>query len=578
MAIKKYITSLFNLTTAGIAIILLLASGSLLTSCRDDLNRATGLSADGTGLVIRIPDISSAAEFGKTRSNDKRNTRAYDQSKEGAISNLYVVAVPQSEGQLLRVIRLDISNQLPTDGYNSYPIELYPGNYKIYVVANLDQYLPGATTTNIQDYVTTENDIKGLILNSQTDSPLMPGHLPMACLPEEVNGASNGYVAVNQGSATTITADLTFLCSKVRYTILFDNTQPSADNPEGGISKAFKNRSIRFFVDQETKPVATNLRKQTQLHKTPVLSDYDDGFLEKREYGHGGVDGVTGASYIVTLGYWTLDLDRYYYPMDNMGRPNNNYPLRPSDQLTLWDGTLDEWKQQPRRAWQGVVYLPENEATLNDKKTILYFPYYNVDREGYDSEGGELKKVILFGNDNESGHTTAGNQDSNYGGSADGGNNNHGISRGKMYDVVALVRTPDPVDLETVISVSDWSLEELSYQIYGPVELIVDKTVIDLAEEDDPTINISSNRAINFISPEITVNNDPVAFYSFIGVGEGVWRVRINPLVTDETLSNLKGDNETDDPNERKSSYSYFDIVAGNIIKRIKVKNITSNI
>ena len=177
------------------------------------------------------------------------------------------------------------------------------------------------------------------------------------------------------------------------------------------------------------------------------------------KYNKGNVTfGIKNASLEKISGEWTcFDNFRLWYKPLNAAQPTGNlqYPLelnrfkwsaseRPNypesadaEDLEMWDGDLAEWNELSQKAWQGVVYLPEN---LSDNKTVLTFPFSIYTADGRILTGFEPKQIVLF--DNTGDHSA--------------NDKPHGLERGKMYDIVARVKNPDYSILETDYTVSDW--------------------------------------------------------------------------------------------------------------------------
>ena len=376
-------------------------------------------------------------------------TRSMEIDEEGWMSNLYIVAVQVNNTDNDRMLIYSVDptgydTQVGDTNYDKYKINLYPGNYRFYVLANLDLYL---TRQNKISNFSTEDEIRKIVLNYRAETPLIPAHLPMACLPENIStrpdgtGVGSNLITIAENNSTQIYANMSFLCSKVRYTIMFDKTN-------NGISKQFGDQWIRFFVDENDKPLVTNLRKQTELIKNAGGTiDTNSRFItiststdNTEADTPSEVDAHTSASSQINLYSWSLEIDRYKWHTDGA-----DYPKKASDQLDVWDGNLDDWKKQEQKMWQGVVYLPENDDDGIDK-TILYFPYYNYLIENgvviNEERGEEPKEIILFSNDTGYTHYPDNNGNSIYDESSTN-DKSHGLKRGYMYDVVAKVVNPD---------------------------------------------------------------------------------------------------------------------------------------
>lgn len=454
-------------------------------------------------ITILIPNVKGGAgQFG---------SRAFDPREEGYMSNLYIIAVKYKEyvydengsfkenivyPHRVYAFSLDpvgedfqLSDDKNNNGqygqfgsdpaekdYHSFNITLYPGEYRFGIVANVDLYLERAT--KISEF-TREEQLDEIVLNFTESTPLAPPHLPMACLPNEIQyrrfDAGTGtfgaitnvdvkdeyIVKIPKGASPQIFADMKFLCSKVRYTILFDKTA-------NGISKAFGSSWIRFNVDDQNKPYAENIRRQTQLFKggnsevydenNPIIPHYDDTFPSGR---------------------WSMNIGRYYWPgpdlSDNSKSHGNEgvaYPMTPDSQLEEWDGNTADWIPMEQKVWQGIVYLPENNGSnipnsgKDIPKTELKFPYHtriNSLDETPEVEASTPKSITLFsdGDQKFEGTTNAGSYSNNANG------NFTGLERGYFYDVVAHVTEPDVDQMKVRIFVSIINWHDVEQHIPG---------------------------------------------------------------------------------------------------------------
>ena len=332
------------LSTYLLNIIAAMALMMTAAACVDDTDLPE-VAAPGTSVTIRIPNPAAADAFARSRAeaaadspaNAGTNVGASGSSpaaaasrapendptpnadataSEGAIKTLWLLAYNTTNPDNNVIRQLESSGQL-THEYSEYRIEFKPGTYRIYVVANLDKYIATKISAS-----TEESYLEKLILNFSPDKlPNTTDGLPMACLPAQVDGADPdlGIITVEAGTTKTIQTDLTFLCAKVRYTILFDNS-------EGGFSReAFGSSAVTFNTAS-----LTGVRKETPL--TDAVNALDGAF-------------EVGAQ-----------LRAVTYPNDL------------SDPKDLSD--LKDAADANKRAWQGTMYLPEN--LLTGARTILH--------------------------------------------------------------------------------------------------------------------------------------------------------------------------------------------------------------
>lgn len=325
------------LSTYLLNIIAAMALMMTAAACVDDTDLPE-VAAPGTSVTIRIPNPAAADAFARSRAaadspaNAATNVRASGSSpacaasraeekdldtelEEGSIKTLWLLAYNTTNPDYNVIRQLQSSGQL-THEYSEYRIEFKPGKYRIYVVANLDQYIAKAIGAS-----TSEEELEAMTL-SFTDKklPNTADGLPMACLPAEVDGAdTDGIITVEAGKTKTIQTDLTFLCSKVRYTILFDNS-------EGGFSReAFGASTVTFNSASLTGVIPS----------TPLT---------------GAVNAPDGA----------FEVDPIDLKVINDSKDLND----------LADPGFTPSATGAQRAWQGTMYLPEN--LLTGARTVLH--------------------------------------------------------------------------------------------------------------------------------------------------------------------------------------------------------------
>ena len=324
------------LSTYLLNIIAAMALMMTAAACVDDTDLPE-VAAPGTSVTIRIPNPAAADAFARSRAeadspaNAGTNVGASGSSpaaaasraeekdmdteaKEGDIHSLWLLAYNTTNPDNNVIRQLQSSGQL-THEYSEYRIEFKPGTYRIYVVANLDEYITGEISAS-----TEESYLEKLILNFSPDKlPNTTDGLPMACLPAQVDGATDGNITVEAGTTKTIQTDLTFLCAKVRYTILFDNS-------EGGFSReAFGSSTVTFNTAS-----LTGVRKETPL--TDAVNALDGAF----------------------------EVDPIDLKVINDSKDLND----------LADPGFNPSATGAQRAWQGTMYLPEN--LLTGARTILH--------------------------------------------------------------------------------------------------------------------------------------------------------------------------------------------------------------
>lgn len=193
---RKYILLLFN-----IAILL------MTTGCSD-----CGFGPDGPthSVTVYIP-YSNVTREGTSDGDDISDKEADISGKEGVITDLWFFAYPIKGNGEAVVRRIDI-NQLSSDNnYRVFYCDLKQGEYKIYLTANI----PGISI------YTTEDQLKAKTLDFSNGNLPVQGKLPL--LYEYKNNEDNNKLNVSPSTSATITANMIFVCSKVKFSLRFNN-------------------------------------------------------------------------------------------------------------------------------------------------------------------------------------------------------------------------------------------------------------------------------------------------------------------------------------------------------------------
>lgn len=189
---RKYILLLFN-----IAILL------MTTGCSD-----CGFGPDGPthSVTVYIPYSNVTREGSDTPDADAVDI----QGKEGVITDLWFFAYPIGKGEAV-VRRIDIDQLSSDNNYRVFYCDLKQGEYKIYLTANI----PGISI------YTTEEQLKAKTLDFSNGNLPVQGKLPL--LYEYKNNEDNNKLEVSPNTSATITANMIFVCSKVEFSLRFNN-------------------------------------------------------------------------------------------------------------------------------------------------------------------------------------------------------------------------------------------------------------------------------------------------------------------------------------------------------------------
>lgn len=507
---KLYIASILGLASAGIG----------FTGCSDDLSVAAPEAGVTEGIVLRIPNIEAAAEFPQSRAASAAV------GAEGGISDLWLIVFRQNGANWTKVSCEDLSNVNPSKkvgssytAYTDYKLDLEAGNYKFYLLGNLLSYLP--QNYSYANSINSENDIRDLKLSF--NAPLVAGNLPMACLSAvktsegavAADGSSIAISSTDQNQGKVIYADLHFLCSKVRYTVLFDKSA-------NGSASAFGDNVMNF---KEVVPVS-NIANTTVVGS--ALTSWNGAYLSEPK---------------------NVSLSARQYP-------DGNYPAADGSSNDL-GGNKDNWSAD-RRAWQGVVYLPENTNTQN--KTALQF--------SADCEAPDGSVLYQF---NKSVSLMPAPEESN-------ASSNTGIARAQMYDLTLKVKNFDYVEPDVIfdlnVQVADWTPQSVLADFVSTY-LTLSTTKTSLTSTEPAVINFETDGRGLTTNCFSCVDNDgltdlnnnpitePVIVLSNLDLTNHTMTFIANPKIN---IANVKAKS-----NGEITGWATCYIQAGNIKKQLKV-------
>lgn len=299
----------------------------------------------GTQLVINlaVPQAMETASASDSRAGEPEMAPT---AAEGKINSLRLIAF-STNGTPVINRGLLIPEEMPVnpDKTAIYEIkDIKPGDYRIYLVANLENYVTS---------VKTEAELKQVIVNMEGQNELRAGNLPMVYEPA-------GTVTI-PSSATTNPAvallSLKFACVKVKYDLLFDKDWNS---------DIFGNNGM--VINDVT---ASNVAKSAYLvtNKTQHAATRD------------GVSG-NGSHY-----------DDYAEVPSNANVTGKNVVTVLGNKVSRPSAPTDKW------AYEGVIYLPERYAA--DKQTTLNISATVTDPSGADGTVRSRYTIPLGGYDGD---------------------------------------------------------------------------------------------------------------------------------------------------------------------------------
>lgn len=421
-------------------------------SCSDELGGERAPISSESNLHVLVPTVLSSRG---TRADDASGLPTYNATVDECQINdltLYAFPVPTGNGNdgklLVETLPAPLATMMAEPNVANYQLNIEPGTYHIYVVANMNKVLSGQT-------IKTENELKNIVLDyrptSKTGMPVCT-NIPMIYEPKDDAGnLLTTNIDVAGDKYTTVAANLKFTCVKVKLNLLFDpNAEGSAFNG--------KSYSIKDILAQKLSP-RTTLSWDGAFSKpaSSVSQDYANGF-ENEVYAISSEASNKGGYYED----WTEDAA--------------NANVNNKDIITLVQGATP--KPAPQNAadkwlFQGTYYLPER----------------------YIAEASQQSTLKVKGSVN-------GNIENNYtiklGHRQDESSNSKEVPtfpRGTYYEIIGKIKSLGNMTLDCKVSVEDWTPVTIDAD-FNHTTLRVSKTKANVTSLTNDYITYNSNAAI----------------------------------------------------------------------------------
>lgn len=245
-------------------ILLSLAALLLLAACTDDADVYNTPASSEGNLCVYVPVTREGDEV--TSSLDPSNPTYNASVDECKINDLHLYAFPVGGNGTFLSQELpspEASNML-NEKVASYKLQIKPGTYRVYVVANMKDVLD-------VNSITTEDDLKKVVLGYTPVSKLgMPvaNNIPMIYEPDTkaADGTTvDGTITIKNTDTTpqTVMANLRFTCVKVCLNLIYNPEDPD-------MNAALKSNGLQI-----TDIIGKRLSPQTSLlwDTNPNVSD-----------------------------------------------------------------------------------------------------------------------------------------------------------------------------------------------------------------------------------------------------------------------------------------------------------------
>ena len=418
-------------------------------SCSDELGGERAPISSESNLHVLVPTVLSSRG---TRADDASGLPTYNATvDECQINDLTLYAFPvKNEGKLLvETLPAPLATMMAEPNVANYQLNIEPGTYHIYVVANMNKVLSGQT-------IQTENELKNIVLGYGVGAvPGMPvsTNIPMIYEPEKDAAGNLAETVINAAGDkyTEVAANLKFTCVKVKLNLIFDPNDPEVKTNFGG--KPFSINNI----------LAKKLSPFTHLYwggkfETPTWED--------NAYNKTYKEGIPSTPYEASSGaavYYTDWTDNRSLPATNnkddikgTGTATENPPVNPAD----------KW------LFQQTYYLPEryissesdrSYLTINGKVGGSVDNNYRIDL-GHKKD--ETSTVPVF-------------------------------PRGTFYEITGAIKTLGNMELDCKVSVKPWETVPIDAD-FNHTTLWVSKTEASVTSTTNDFINYESNATITF--------------------------------------------------------------------------------
>lgn len=454
-------------------------------SCSDELGGECAPISSESNLHVLVPTVLSSRG---TRADDASGLPTYNATvDECQINDLTLYAFPvDNNGKLLvETLPAPLATMMVEPHVANYQLNIEPGTYHIYVVANMNKVLSGKT-------IKTENDLKNIVLNYvDGGEPGMPvsTNIPMIYEPKDVNGNIIDTKIEKSGDKyTEVAANLKFTCVKVKLNLIFD---PTAEG------SAFNGNSyiIKDILAQKLSP-STTLSWDGAFSKpaSSVSQDYANGF-ENKVYATSSEASNKGGYY--KAGDWTEDA--------------TNANVNNKDIITLVQSatpTAAPLNAADKWLFQGTYYLPERYIAEASQQSTLKVNgsvngnienYYKIKLGHRQDESSTSKEVPTF-------------------------------PRGTYYEIIGKIKSLGNMTLNCNVSVEDWTPVTIDAD-FSHTTLWVNKTSAQITSIEEDSISYKSNWVNVKFGCDVIIDGKPLVVEAKRDEVNHIITFRINPEI-----------------------------------------------
>lgn len=465
-------------------------------SCSDELGGERTPISSESNLHVLVPTVLSSRG---TNPDDASGLPTYNATvDECQINDLTLYAFPTgNEGKLLvETLPAPLASMMLEEHVANYQLNIEPGTYHIYVVANMNKVLSGKT-------IQTENDLKNIVLDyrptSTTGMPVCT-NIPMIYEPEK---DATGNLAETEIKAagdkyTEVAANLKFTCVKVKLNLIFDPKDAEVATNFGG--KLFSINSIS----------ADKLSPFTHLYwggkfETPTWPNNED----KEAYKDGIPSTLYEASERPNV-YYTDWTDNKSLPATN----NKDDIVGTGTAKDAPDNAADKW------LFQQTYYLPERYISSESDRSYLTINgnvggsavnNYRINL-GHKKDETSTTEVPVF-------------------------------PRGTFYEITGAIKTLGNMELDCKVSVKPWETVPIDAD-FNHTTLWVSKTEANVTSMKNDYITYNSNAGTVGFGCDTKINSKDIIIGTKRGKdanGNDSIEFRVNPNIPIKAYAQLVG-------------------------------------
>ena len=421
-------------------ILLSLAALLLLAACTDDADVYNTPASSEGNLCVYVPVTREGDAI--TSSLSSSNPTYNASVEECQINDLHLYAFPVNrEGTFLsQELLAPQANEMINEKVARYQLQIKPGTYHVYVVANMEDVLKDKT-------INTEADLKNVVLSYNPNNPMsttgMPvaGKIPMIYEPKAADGTTTSVII--DTTPQTVVANMRFTCVKVCLNLVYD---PNAE----GVSSALKSNGLQITdIIGKRLSQQTNLLWDGKFTNPKVSSEYATGFESKL---YDATAPTANGAYYTT---WNEDPANANINDQNIITVDGEGVAKLADINQKW-------------LFRATYYLPERYVAQASQQSALKI-------------GG-----IVAGNNNSYNINLGHRQDET------STTEVPTFPRGTYYEIVGRLKSLGNIDLDCVVGVKDWEPAEVDAD-FTHTTLWVSKTKAKVKSQQDDYIDYLTN-------------------------------------------------------------------------------------